>query len=298
MSGSPLPSAAWLPAIAGALALSCAPAPNGGGGSDSGAAAHTCDSEATRSVFIVQQIGFARSDAGVGWGFDLDEQVSDIGDAAGCGKQDLTDPLGNPGIDNALAGLVPVLEQTEAAAAEGLLQASINEGELLLAIEVLGLDDWQDDDCVTVTLGQVDGDVLLGTNGLLLDGLSWAWAESEDRSMATEAWVEDGALHARGMALTLELQVITAVIALPLEGAALRLELDPSAPATPAQFGGGMSVANILDIVQNNGIDQGLKDLLATALPAAADLQDADGACSSMSAALELQAAPAFIVEP
>ena len=298
MSRSSTPAAALLPCITAALALSCAPAPDGDGGADSGATARTCDAEATRSVFIVRQMGFARSSDGVGWGFDLDDQVSDIRDAAGCGKQDLTDPLGNPGIDNALAGLVPVLEQTEAVAAEGLLQASINEGELLLGIEVLGLDDWQDDDCVTVTLGPVDGDVLLGTDGFLLDGLTWAWVEDEERSVATEAWVEDGALHARGMALTLELQVITAALALPLRDAALRIELDPGATAMPTQFGGGMSVASILDFVQNNGIDPGLKDLLATALPAAADLQDDDGACSSLSAALELQAAPAFLAEP
>lgn len=281
-----------------ALALSCAPNSNGGLSADSGAAAPSCDSATHSEVYVVRQLGFARtSDSGVAWGFDLDGHVSAAGDPDGCGKADRTDPLGNPGIDNAFSGLVPVLEQTEAAAAEGLLQDSINAGELLLLLEVTGIDDATNDDCVTVRLGQGEGVPLIGTDGTLLDGQTFAPTPGIEPTVATAAWIEDGVLHARGLGLVLELQILDAELAVPITDAGFRLELDPGAPVLTGQFGGGLPVDEFLEVAANNGIAQSLRDLLNTALPVAADLKMDDGTCGLLSAGFELEVSPAFLAD-
>ena len=58
---------------------------------------------------VMETLSFGRRDGDVGWGFDLDHEVSDQNDAAGCNRPDLTDPDGNPGIDSAFSSLVPAL---------------------------------------------------------------------------------------------------------------------------------------------------------------------------------------------
>ncbi len=94
----------------------------------------SCDSQDTAERYLVRTLVFGPELDGVAWGFDLDDHVSTVGDLEGCGKQDLVDPDGNTGIDNAFAGLLPTLEQTEAIAVETLIQDAVNSGALLLAL--------------------------------------------------------------------------------------------------------------------------------------------------------------------
>ena len=71
---------------------------------------------------VVSALRFVTVEDGVTEGFDLDDHVSTGDDDGGCGKEDMVDPNGVPGIDNAFASLVPVLRATEASALEDLLR--------------------------------------------------------------------------------------------------------------------------------------------------------------------------------
>ena len=92
--------------------------------------AETDDESNETRHFVMDEIRFTRRDGETVWGFDLDNMNSPATDPSGCYKADLTDPNGNGGIDNAFSSLVPLLEQTEAVAAEGLIPKIVDYNTL------------------------------------------------------------------------------------------------------------------------------------------------------------------------
>jgi hypothetical protein len=285
-----------LPVLAAAV-LSCLPvacAPDGG---DSAAPANlgTCDDPDASTAVVLRQMYFARSNDGVGWGFDLDGFDSAAGDANGCGKLDLTDPEGNPGIDNAFAGLLPTLEATEAAAVEGLLQDSISSGELLMMVELTGVDDPMNDDCVTARFGPAVGTPLVGTDGTILDGQTFAWDPDEAIVTVEGVQIVDGTAIVDGIDFNLQFAVLAATFDIAVSDGALRLDLDEDGGVSTGFFGGGFSVDYMLDVLNGEAIDAGLKDILNQALPLAADLSADGTTCRHMSVTLEYEAIPAYL---
>ncbi len=52
-----------------------------------------------------------------------------------------------------------------------------------------------------------------------------------------------------------------------------------------------------MEVIDGNGVNDELTELLRTALPLAADLDGPDGECLSMSVAIEYTAVPAFFYD-
>lgn len=260
------------------------------------AAGPTCDSSEHSATFVIHLLAFAEQDeAGEVWGFDLDDHVSDLGDSKGCGKQDFTDPEGTEGIDNAFAQLMPAVENTEAVAIKGLLQNAVDAGELLLMVQITGLDDPLNDDCVTVEFGQATGSPMVGTDGIMLDGQSFA-RDPEAQAVVLEATeIVDGSLQANGLEFLLELQILDAPLAFKVADGALRIDLAEDGSVAWGYFGGGFSTDYVMEIVDDNAVDDTLTEILRVALPAGADLDGPEGEeCSHMSVAFEYEAIPAF----
>lgn len=257
--------------------------------------APSCDSDLHKAVFVIDIMAFAEmNDDGEVWGFDLDGDVTDLGDSKGCGKRDFTDPEGTEGIDNAFAQLLPALENTEAVAIKGLLQDAIASGELLLMLEVTGLDDLENDDCVTVTFGQALGDPLIGTDTQMLDGQSFGRDPDRPPVVMEGATLVDGTVMAEGLAFELNLQILDAPLAIKVTDGAVRMDLSPDGSEATGYFGGGFSIDYVMEVVDDNAIDDTLTELLRVALPAAADLDGPEGECKYMSVAFEYDAIPAF----
>ena len=269
-----------------ALLLSCA-----GGADDT--ALTTCVSETPDVLLVLREMTFAEKEDDIAWGFDLDQDATELGDSAGCGKQDLVDPEGGAGIDNALAWLLPAVENTEAVAIFGLLQDSIDAGELLVMIELYGVDDTQNDDCVTAAMVLADGDPMMGTDGIMLDGQSFSRREGFEPVML-DAAIEDGVLVASGFEILLELQVLAAEINLQIDDGAMRVELDPDGRSASGFYGGAVSTDYIMEIVDANPIDDDLTELLRSLLPLTADIEDESGECSLLSMAIEYEAVEAY----
>ncbi|MFM2245263.1 MAG: hypothetical protein RL071_1337 [Pseudomonadota bacterium] len=289
----------WGPLVATSLLGACAAPPKGA--ADDGPAADTgapmeCglpEDGAPGAVFVVQQLGFARVADGVAWGSDLDGAVSAAGDGTGCGKPDVVDPEGTPGIDNAFAGLLPALEATEAAAISALLQDSVTAGELLITFEVLGLDDTVDDSCVSVVFGEAVGAPLLGTDGQVLAGQSFTRDPADPVVVVEAAEVVGGRLIFDGE-FTVGLQILDADLQIPVTSGRVRLDLAPDGSAAVGHLTGGLSVPLMLEEIDKYGIDPAVKDLLRTVLPAVADLSSPDGSCDQLSVVFEFVAVPAF----
>ncbi len=119
---------------------------------------------------VMSQLLFSRQDDGVSDGFDLDGEVSEQGDDAGCGHGDFTGLDGTPGVDNAGARLIVLLEQTEAVATEALIQQQINNGAVMIVLTLEGLDDRVNDDSVDVILERAAGAPFVGNDGWIEPG--------------------------------------------------------------------------------------------------------------------------------
>jgi hypothetical protein len=260
--------------------------------------AGTCDSDGSSAAFVMSVLHFnGLEDDGSAWGFDLDGLVSETGDATGCGKADLVDPEGHTGIDNAFAGLMPVIANTEAAAIPGLVQDAVDSGQLLLVVEITGLDDFENDDCVTVTITQAVGTPMLGTNGVLLDGQTFDRDPDYPSVVVHDASIVNGRLVARGLAIRLSLQVLDAEIALDIPDGALQVDLSPDGTRATGHLGGGFSIDYLMTVVDGNGVDDSLTELLRGLLPAVADLDGDEGECSYLSVDFHYDAVPVFFFE-
>jgi hypothetical protein len=118
---------------------------------------------------IMTALGFARAvDKDVAPGFDVDGRVSDSSDSLSCGKDDFVDPDGVPGIDNQLAPLVPEVEKLVGNAVDGLVQGAINDGQLVILMEMENVDDLTNDECVNLAVQVgVKKRPSLGTDGVI-----------------------------------------------------------------------------------------------------------------------------------
>jgi hypothetical protein len=273
------------PAILGALfATACT------GGPDDA----TVCTDAPVEYAVVSALTFGREDGEVAPGFDLDAHVSSDTDAIGCGHADHTSPDGLPGVDNAFAGLIPVLDATEAQALEPIIQEAIRQGLILLIVEMTD-PDASDDACRSMRVLRGTGDPLLGTDGTLLGGQTLE-LDPESASEAVPATVTAaGTFYAEGIAFDLPIEIFDASLVLEVRGATVEVtELDDG--TYTGVLGGGFPYQGVVDGLLETNIDGALKDLLPTVMEGASDLDfDGDGTCESLSVTLEVSALPAFL---
>jgi hypothetical protein len=284
-----------LPALFG-LALSACKAEPTPRPVDSGVDPGTCDAEdGGRQVWVVNSLTFARVEGETSDGFDLDGEVSTIGGATGCGMGDLTSPGGQPGIDNAFGRLIPALEATEFAAAEPLIDSLIHNGELMILAEVAGMDDPVDDACVGLALRKAVGQPLLGTDGEMLWGQTLELDTSFEDVEFSAVPLDAGSVTGRPVTFVLPVQILDAAIEFPLRNGAFRVDVLEDGSITGA-VAGGLNVAEIVETVEEQGINENLKALLRSALYAAADLEpDETGSCTSVSITLAFTAVPIYV---
>ncbi|MDP2308395.1 MAG: hypothetical protein Q8P18_20420 [Pseudomonadota bacterium] len=251
----------------------------------------------TRAI-VMSTLAFARRDeANATWGFDLDHRISEDGDDAGCDHADLVDPDGLPGVDSAFSGIVPALEASEAGAVEGLVQDSIENGQLLLLVELSGVDDPVNDDCVDVRVIRGSGTPLVGTDGTLLDGQTFSVTPGTQPAEIECVPLVNGSVRAGPFALDLQLQVLDVALTFGLTDAYLRLDLSEDGRTGWGYFGGAVPTSDILVIVDEGDLAD-IAPLVRGLVDAAADLAPNDaGTCDALSIVFEYGAIEAFAYE-
>lgn len=265
---------------------------------DTAADLRTCDAETGgRELWVVNSLTFQRIEDGVSDGFDLDDADSEIGGPTGCGKGDFLGPDGEAGIDNAFGSLLPALEATEFSAAEPLIDSLIHSGELMILAEVAGMDDPVDDECVGLALRRAVGQPLIGTDGEMLWGqtleLDTAFTDVEIEAVP----LEGGSVSGGPVAFVLPMAIIDAQIEFPIDDGQVRMDLHEDGSISGI-VSGGLNVEKVLEEALNTGIAADLKDLLSTALYAAADLDpDSTGQCQAVSVALKYTAVPVYVFD-
>jgi hypothetical protein len=257
---------------------------------DSGPDLSVCDSSDTQ-VLLFNTLGFVHREGLVSEGFDLDGRVSDTSDPGGCYQPDLTAPDGTPGIDNALSGLLPALEATEARVLETLIQEFVNRGDILLAIELEDVDSFENDGCVHVNILAATGPVLLGTDGSIAPGQTFDRDPAVPVIRAEHATIEDGVLRIHDTDFRLVVQVAGADIDLTLEHAEFAIRLNPDGTASGI-LGGGVSVTRLDALIDTLATD--VADLAKQLIHTVADLEPTDAGCDAMSVVFHFTTTTAF----
>ena len=248
--------------------------------------------DGTTETLVVRELTFARASDGISDGFDLDG-LDTPGDGGGCDVVDYNDAKGNYGIDNAFAGILPVLETTEAQAVESLIQEAILSGELLLLLELGGLARDDLDTCVDVGLIRGAGKPMIGTDGTLLSGQTFERDPNVPETWASEAALIDGVIEAHGLAFSFPITIFGQSFSFELEAGALRLERTDQ--GWRGLLAGGADAAYILEVARSENVDPEVVSVLALLLDTWSDLDpDGDGICERLSITFSFEAAPAF----
>jgi len=236
---------------------------------------------------VITEAWFGRIENGVSRGADLD------GDAPNCGHEDYVDPEGNTGIDNALGGLLPLLDLTEFTAVEVYLQDTINWGELLLMIEMEDVDSIENDPCVNVNLLRGLGEPTVGTDKIIESGQTFDRDLELPMSRSEGMAVEGGRLMASPLNLPLPVQYFDDHLTINFQQGTLQHDIGEDGHGTGFLAGGVLS-QDIVDFVDGRGdIDVG--DLLISLLDTNSDVwPDENGKCQGFSAVLEFKTKPAF----
>ena len=285
----------WMTTSLGLL-MACAPGDDPAGPP---AADVDCDGKGPSQILVTRGVTFARASPDfVTTGFDLDGFVSTTDDPRGCNVEDYTDPEGVEGIDNSMARLLPLLDQTEAAALEPIVQDSINSGALLLMFELTDLDDPMDDACVDMTVFKGAGEPMIGNDGWLLPNQTLDLDVDSEVNTVPQTSMAQGRLDAGPIdRLGLKLQVLDLDTVLELFDARVRLE--PQADGTwTGLLAGGLEVQALVDTASLQNVDPAVLDLIAPVLAVIADLSPNDeGSCELLSVTMEIEAVPAFVYE-
>jgi hypothetical protein len=277
------------------LLLACAPSTDTGAGADLG----TCDASGGRSFWALSALRFAPIEDNISDGFDLDGDETEAGDSSGCGVGDAVSPSGTGGIDNAFGRMLPALESTEFAAADGLLAAMISSGELLLVAEVSGIDDWSDDGCVSAAMYRGIGAPMLTTDGFILPDQTLELDQGFDNQFFPQTTLESGSVEGRPLNTVMPLQILDASFDFPLTKGAIRYDLHADGTMSGV-LAGGIGVEYLVDLLNGEagGVDDSLAALFESLLPVLADLEpDASGACTRLSATMAFDAVPIFVYE-
>ena len=253
-----------------------------------------CSSTPTET-WIVRELSFVRAEGRIADGFDLDGRV-----AGTCRIPDFTAPDGRVGIDNQLADLLPLIEsQLGGLALDSLVQGAINNGQILLALELDGVDDRTSDGCVGVRFRRLSGTPLVGTDGYLLSGQTLYPDPDPDApvSFVEGAEIDGGVLHAGPLDLALPVAILNANFVLDIDEALIRAEIDEEAGTMTAFVGGGVTTAQLIDVMRRTeGVPLDVLDLAEGLLRMRADLApNEEGRCQQFSAVMELHAVRGFV---
>lgn len=261
----------------------------------------TCGPGVTRS-FLVSTLGFTRVDAETQTvpGFNLDALSSDGSDEASCYKKDYVSPEGEVGIDNQLAGLIPEVEKLFGNAVDSLMQGAINNGDLLIAMDVQGAGDMENDDCVDLSVRSVLGRPTLGTDGVIEAYQTYDTDPSAEISRATGGKIEDGVLTIGPFELAIPIAIFDVAFTVHVHDAHIRARVNAEdGQIKEGLIGGGVVPQEILDgVAPGAGVAEFIP-ILSVVLNGARDLApDEDLSCQQVSATLKLTSVEAFVREP
>lgn len=244
---------------------------------------------------VVHTLRFMEQDAeGVARGFNLDGRVSEEGEEDSCGHGDFTSPEGRTGVDNQLAELWSAIAPLVGEQAHALLQNAVNEGRVLVMIELEGLDDLRDDDDLTLRVFKGTLRPEIGTRGVISPDQSFAMDYERPLSSITGVKLEGGQLIAGPFELNIPVTILSLDAVVKLEFGHIQLTLDEEG-RMEGYITGAVHVPTLTETLINTDAESEAR-LVAPFFERSADMVKVDGVCTYLSMGLEFRATRAFVI--
>ena len=227
-------------------------------------------------------------------GFNLDDTITEEGDEAYCREGDFVSPDGREGIDNQFADLWTVVEPLVGEAAEALVQGAVNEGRIVIVVELEGVDDLQNDEDVTLHIyrGRIEPDI--GNLGLISPNQTVYFDATFPSFLAENVTIVDGIVEASELTIHLPVDILDAFFVVVFETAQIRFEIREDGTFKGA-FGGVIDLVDIFDeLLRTNAAQEAA--LVRPIFFNYADLGKGPDGCTKTSAAFEFEGTTAFSV--
>ena len=227
-------------------------------------------------------------------GFDVDGRVSEQYERESCGHGDYVDAEGRPGIDNALARISDDIAPLVGDTAETLVGSAVNEGRMLVIIELEGLDDFVNDDDVTLRFFRARGAPPVGQKDLLAPD-STLYIDPRMPMVTLEGLsVIDGELLTPKFDYDMPIEALEASFSMAVEHGRIRLKIHEDGSFTGV-LGGATNFQDTLNYLYTTDGSQEA-ELITPIFSEYADMQRVDGTCELFSFAFAFEGTTAFIV--
>lgn len=237
-------------------------------------------------------------------GFDLDmHNTTSMSDPMGCGFVDFTSgaPDNVMGVDNQLG---PILAGIAGSVdVPGAIRDNINDGTVLILMEVTGINSFMNDDSITlnlyrgllppgVTMPMLGADMLLSANQTFdLDRRSFL-ADGTTPLVSASGRIVNGRLQAGPTDFMLNVDVMSMPLSLNIRDSQIRFNITPMSGINTGILGGALRVTEVVSAVAVFAPD--LRMTIETILAGQADLEpDGTGACQAVSLGLIFAGVPA-----
>ena len=227
-------------------------------------------------------------------GFDLDGVNTEEGDEASCRQGDFVDPDGRTGIDNQFADLWSIVEPLVGEATEALIQGAVNEGRIILVIELSGVDSLENDEDITVHIfrGRIDPDI--GNLGFISPDQTVYVDREFPIEIVEGAQIIDGEVFARPDTIHLPVDILDSYFVIEMNQAQIRFSIDESG-RFQGYFGGVVDLKSVFDELLASNASQEAA-LVQPIFYTYADMEKGPSGCTHASAAFGFSGTNAFVV--
>lgn len=186
-------------------------------------------------------------------GANLDGEVTGPGDPGGCGKADYTHPDGTMGVDNALSGLLPVIEMGSPTIDEQFA-TQIANGSTLMTVKLSGVDGMNDPEVIGTLYPT--GEIAGGGGAPMLSGGTLSPGQTIDRTSAglvLNGTIVDGRFEAPLSALPLGVPFGGAAVALTVSQAIFSADITANGLEN-GEISGSISIVELAIAIATAGV--------------------------------------------
>ena len=252
--------------------------------------------EENSKTLVISTVSFdLQTDENIVDGFNLDGVNSDETDEASCGHADQVSSTGEEGIDNKVASIFWIFKDLYGPQINDLLSNAIQEGRLLIVIELLEIDDPLNDDEVTLRWFRGDATPQIGFSGQLLGSQTFYVDESMDTSVVEGARIKDGILEAGPFDYGVPLEIFDADTVIQIRDGILRIDLTGDGEIHSGMMGGAVEVFPLLEELYQTGASSEAKAVAPFIEQEVDSLREGDK-CMGMSMAASIEVVEGYLV--
>jgi hypothetical protein len=238
------------------------------------------------------RVHFYGAEEGVAAGWNLDGEISPEDDDASCGHGDFVSPEGEEGIDNQMAMVWALAESLIGEAVVALLQDGINEGRMLLMLELSDVDDLVNDEDVTLTLYRSIEVPIVSVAGFLMPDQTFRTDPDFPTLTFEHAAIVDGHVKAGPFDLAFPIYAFNANFLVGLADGYVEFDID-AAGRFSGHLGGIMDIHDVMGhMLETNAAEEA--ELIYPLVEGLADINKTKDGCTHLSAALRFDGVTGF----